>query len=154
MKNNFPPQSPSFVRSEMMLHGLFVLMATGVIGLSFLMSCETEQAGGQAVFVPGIPSAMPPLCGVKRFLGVDCPGCGLTRAFISISHGRWADAWRFHLASFLLYGFVVAQIPWHMVQLSRLVRGRPPIDWPVVYAVPIGVVIALVLAWVAKFVFL
>lgn len=33
-----------------------------------------------------------PLCAVKALTGADCPGCGLTRAFLLIAHGRLAAA--------------------------------------------------------------
>ena len=29
-----------------------------------------------------------PLCGVKMFTGIDCPGCGLTRSIAYLTHGQ------------------------------------------------------------------
>lgn len=29
-----------------------------------------------------------PLCAVKIFLGIDCPGCGLTRSIAYLTHGQ------------------------------------------------------------------
>lgn len=43
-------------------------------------------------------------CLFQRITGHDCPGCGLTRAFLLIPRGQWAEAWVFNPAAFLLYG--------------------------------------------------
>ena len=32
------------------------------------------------------------LCGVHRFTGLPCPGCGLSRAFIAVADGELAEA--------------------------------------------------------------
>ena len=42
-----------------------------------------------------------PRCVFKASTGLDCPGCGLTRASHAVLHGRFADAWRLNP---LLYG--------------------------------------------------
>lgn len=44
------------------------------------------------------------ICLFKRLFLVDCPGCGLTRAFLSIPRGHWVEAIRFNAASPVLYG--------------------------------------------------
>lgn len=36
--------------------------------------------------IPGFSTL--PLCGVRHFLGVDCPGCGLTSSFAALAHGH------------------------------------------------------------------
>lgn len=48
------------------------------------------------------------LCGVHRVTGLPCPGCGLTRAFISLSHGDLATAVGLNPFSLLLYPLFVA----------------------------------------------
>lgn len=40
-----------------------------------------------------------PLCLVKAVSGRDCPGCGMTRAFLLMAHGRPGDAFAMHPAS-------------------------------------------------------
>ena len=51
-----------------------------------------------------------PLCGVKHFLGIDCPGCGMTRSFGALAHLNFRDSIDFHplgifVATYLLYVF-------------------------------------------------
>ena len=38
---------------------------------------------------------------------VPCPGCGMTRACLALTHGDFADAWRYHPFSFLIVGAAI-----------------------------------------------
>ena len=49
----------------------------------------------------GLPSFE--VCTFKSFTGLPCPGCGLTRGFCAVSHGRFRDASAFHAFSLPLY---------------------------------------------------
>ena len=55
------------------------------------------------------------LCSFRQMTGRPCPGCGLTRAFCAISHGRIADAWYFNPFSFLFYTGAVLLAIWPLV---------------------------------------
>jgi hypothetical protein len=63
-----------------------------------------------------------PLCLFKALTGLECPGCGMTRAFLLIGHGRLGEAFAMHpagLPAFLIVaGLAVAGI-------VRAVRSRP-----------------------------
>ncbi len=133
-------------RSEFVLRTLFLGMATLVL----LMSCWMSSNGESQVWVPGFKFPLPTMCSTKVLLGIDCPGCGLTRAFISISHGQLAKAWHFNRASFFVYAFVAAQIPWHIAQMWRLKNQRAPMDWDGVYLVPIGLTVVLLVNWLLR----
>ena len=37
-----------------------------------------------------------PLCPFRHLLGWECLGCGMTRAFFSLLHGRWEEALRYN----------------------------------------------------------
>ena len=63
-----------------------------------------------------------PLCLFKWLTGRDCPGCGMTRAFLLIGHGRLADAVVMHPASVPAY-LVVAGMA--LAGIVRIVRNRP-----------------------------
>lgn len=51
------------------------------------------------------PESLPrwPLCPVMALLDLPCPGCGLTRAFTCIAHGRFGEAWAHHPFAFPLF---------------------------------------------------
>lgn len=43
-------------------------------------------------------------CVFHSITDVPCPGCGMTRACLSITHGNLTDAWRYHPLAFVLVG--------------------------------------------------
>lgn len=43
------------------------------------------------------------LCWFKRWTDLPCPGCGLTRCFVCISHGHWRESLHFHQMGPLVY---------------------------------------------------
>lgn len=57
-------------------------------------------------------SALPfgDVCLSQRLFGVPCGGCGLTRAFGALSHGRLEVAFALNPFSFLLFGLTLAAV--------------------------------------------
>jgi len=129
MSEEPPTQMPqelfrSYYRSNFWLHIVFLAMSLGVILCSVLMTVE----GSSTVRVPGWQWPMPESCMSRRVWRMDCPGCGLTRSFISMGHGEFQRAFSFNLAGPLVYLFVLVQIPWHAWQLSRILKLRRPVE--------------------------
>ena len=86
--------------------GLIRLMALSVLALSF-------------VFRPGsLPKIG--LCFFYAATGLQCPGCGMTRAFCAISHGQFADAWALNPFSFMLYALTALGVLY-----PRALSGMP-----------------------------
>ena len=46
-------------------------------------------------------------CIFHEVTDVPCPGCGMTRACLSITHGNFTDAWNYHPFSFLIVGLAI-----------------------------------------------
>ena len=63
-----------------------------------------------------------PLCAVKALTGADCPGCGMTRAFLLVGHGRFAEASAQHPLAVPAF-LTVAGLA--VVGLARIARERP-----------------------------
>lgn len=131
---------------ERLVHALFLMLAIVVMVASFVLRSD----GLSGVYFPGGELSFPRTCTSRIIFGIDCPGCGMTRAFIAICDGRFADAWQLNRASFVMFAFVLVQIPWHSVQLARLRLGRPTLYWPGVYAVPVTVVLLMLINWLFK----
>lgn len=76
-----------------------------------------------------------PLCPTALFLGLPCPGCGLTRATVALLRGDFAAAFRFHPLVVVLAPLFAGAM---LKALSDYVRGgsaeaapaeRPPSFW-------------------------
>lgn len=96
--------------------------------------------GGLLLVVSGIyfafdpaASAFFPPCPLKKFAGLDCPGCGSQRAFHALLHLQFGEAFRFN-------PLAIASIP--LLVCDRL-RGYPLLR----HARAPGVVLAIVLAY-------
>lgn len=71
------------------------LIGLAVIGIFTAVTAKT----------PDEVSLIP--CVFQTVTDVPCPGCGMTRACLSITHGHFTDAWRYHPFSFLLVGLAI-----------------------------------------------
>ncbi len=100
-------------------HWTFLVIACVVV----VASLSFTVRGREQVIVPVLNSALPGTCTFRRMTGFPCPGCGLTRSFISIAHGQLVDAWRFNPAGVAFFAVVVFQIPYRIFQISRIRRG-------------------------------
>src|SRR5688500_13024092 len=78
-------------------HVTFLLLSLGTV----FLSCMLRVNGDRKVMIPVLEIALPGTCTYQRLLGIDCPGCGLTRSFISLGHGELSEAWRYNPAGLL-----------------------------------------------------
>lgn len=102
----------------------YILIASSIVlGLALLLSVP-GTAREEDVIVPILNQPLPPLCSSKILFDRECPGCGLTRCFISMAHGDFARAWFFNPAGVYFFVLVLAQLPYRAWQLSRLYRGK------------------------------
>lgn len=91
-----------------------------------------------------------PCCLFRETTGIPCPLCGLTRSFVSLSHGNVERAFRYHPLGPIVYlafslGAIAAMFP-------RRRGGEPgktpPSRWP--FRIFLAVAGAFLIAWVAK----
>jgi hypothetical protein len=107
-------------RGDWQFHGVILGVAGCVLALAAVLRVEGEEA----VIVPVIDQPLPGVCTYQRLLGLPCPGCGLTRCFISMANGDMGSAWHFSPAGVLLFAVVAAQLPLRGLQLWRIRRGQ------------------------------
>ena len=78
------------------------------------VALDLAVAGGAlAVLVVSLlfaPGSLPdlPLCNFREWTGLPCIGCGMTRAFCAIGHGKFSSAWEYNPLGFLFYAAAVA----------------------------------------------
>ena len=118
------PARPGARQRRLEYHLVFLVLSVVVLVLSMTMSV---RGAGTQVSLPFLNEPLPELCHMRRFTGLDCPGCGLTRSFISLGHGDVAAAWRFNPTGILLFGLLIAQLPYRSLQLWRIRRDQP--EW-------------------------
>ncbi|HEY3319304.1 MAG TPA: DUF2752 domain-containing protein [Planctomycetota bacterium] len=70
---------------------------------------------------------LPPLCASKYLFHTECPGCGLTRAFVLLTHGQFRESLRCHRAGILVYAFFLYQLFFRVALLRKpdLCRSEP-----------------------------
>jgi hypothetical protein len=144
-------ESPSGLRSraapsrpDTLYHIVLLALSACIVLLSVLLSIR----GSTQVVLPLVQVPLPELCTFRRFVGLDCPGCGLTRSFISLAHGEVAAAWSYNPAGLLLFAIVVVQIPFRVYQLWRIRRGQRELSLPLAAQIIFAVLgIALVAQW-------
>jgi hypothetical protein len=108
------------------------LIAAAVLAASFAWTPE------------GLPDVS--VCWVKRTLGVPCPGCGMTRAFCAISHGRFAQATRLNPLSWIFYAGAVGVM--FMPFVPR--RPLPPVPFGWVVAAAAALIVLMFGCWAAR----
>ncbi|MEZ6109383.1 MAG: DUF2752 domain-containing protein [Pirellulaceae bacterium] len=133
-------------RGRVIYHLGLLMLSTLVIALAITMSVEQRSR----VTLPGMSVPLPELCASKRMLNYPCPGCGMTRAFISLGHGRIIDAWGFNPAALLLFPIIALQLPWRIVQLWRVRRGKPDLEPRGMTTVAMLLMIGMLVQWLAQ----
>lgn len=73
---------------------VLALVALGGLVVSFLVTPEDIETGRVVLSPP---------CAARLLFGVDCPVCGLSRAFCAISHGELTRAMHYHALAPILY---------------------------------------------------
>ena len=58
-----------------------------------------------------------PLCPIQSLFGISCPGCGLTRGFISILHLDFYKAIQYHILSIPLFIGIVLYTSFAIVDI-------------------------------------
>ena len=83
-----------------------------VLGLAFAAYMLHETGG--AGWMPG--------CIFRKVTGLQCPGCGMTRASYATLHGRFGDAFRFNPVGMVLLPPVMIALG---IEVIGWVRGKP-----------------------------
>jgi hypothetical protein len=81
--------------------GAMFLLLSGVFAASVLLPLPRGRSGQIG--------RLPSICLFYHLTGLPCPGCGLTRSFVSLGHGHLLEALHWHPlgpAIFLLFGLL------------------------------------------------
>jgi len=92
---------------------------------------------------------VPETCIMKNSTGLPCPGCGLTRSWISLCHGRIQESLKHHHLGIPVFIYALLQALRHFLWLAApslqpiINRHGRRLDYAM-----IGILIMLVINWV------
>jgi hypothetical protein len=126
-------------------HWTLLLASLGVLLASVALNIRDHQ-----VTLPVVNQPLPSIFTFKGTLGIDCPGCGLTRCFVSMGQLDWRSALQFHPVGVFLFSLIAFQVPYRILQLLRLRWGLP--EWQLLWPGVITLILFLVAVIVQWFV--
>jgi len=136
-------------RPDPFYHGVLLAISAAVLTLALTLSVRDRSQ----VLLPWLNIPLPELCMMRRVTGVGCPGCGMTRCFISLAHGDCAAAWSYNPAGLLLFVVMALQVPFRGLQLWRISRGWPELKTGALAQALLGAfAIALIGQWALRLV--
>jgi hypothetical protein len=109
-------ESPSAGTGAVRRHREVLAIACLVWLLAFLLHVLPDGR----VAVRGVSQfPLPQTCASRAWLGLRCPGCGLTRSMIHLAEGNWRASWHDHRLGGLLAVVIALQIPYRLLALRR-----------------------------------
>lgn len=143
-----PEKSLYHPRPDPLFHVVMMAMCGGVLVLSMILSVQQETQ----VVLPIIGQPLPELCMMKRMTnGAGCPGCGMTRSFISLGHGNLAAAWSYNPAGVWFFAIVLFQLPYRAVQLWRIRRRLPELQTFRLAQISLGILaVGMIVQWLLR----
>lgn len=115
-----PAVSGSGARGQVVLRVAVVAGCLAVLVMAALL--EPAGVGGERLGVAGF--TLPATCSFQAVTGAPCPGCGLTRSWVSAVHGDLWTSVRHHALGWLLLLYALAQAVRHGAWLA--LPGRRP----------------------------
>jgi hypothetical protein len=133
---------------------LFHLVLLALSACVLLLAAVLTIRSGTQVLLPLIDMPLPELCTMRRMTGLSCPGCGLTRSFISLAHGDLRSSWLYNPAGVFWFVAIAFQVPYRSVQLWRICRGMPELSFPRAAQMTLLILgVATLLQWAVRFCF-
>lgn len=87
-------------------HGIAVMLCAVMLGAAAVTS-PVRPGTDEKLAIAGVPS--PPVCLFNGLTGIPCPGCGLTRSWVSAVHGDLAGSLAHHPLGWLILAYALAQ---------------------------------------------
>ncbi|MEQ9379314.1 MAG: DUF2752 domain-containing protein [Pirellulales bacterium] len=108
-------------------HWTVLIVSTAIVIAAVCLEVGTDEHVAVKGW-PGFP--LPNLCMSRAWFGIECPGCGLTRSFIHLAHGRLSESIAMHRVGWILAIVVVLQVPYRINALRQSPPGGLDRHWP------------------------
>ena len=133
-------------------HALILALCCCAILGSFMLRPSTHGGLELPAIFSGGGFQLPNTCMSRRMFGIPCPGCGLTRGFVSLSRGRVVEAFRLNPMSPILFALCLFQIPYRILCLFGMWEKNS--SWAGIKrrldSLVAPILIALVATWVIR----
>lgn len=142
-----PPPRTDFLAHRLSVHGTLLVIAIAVLTAAAVLRINADER----VVAPVVNWELPGTCTFRRLFATDCPGCGLTRCFISAADGNLEAAWSFNPLGIVMFALVLGQIPFRLLQIWRIRSGTGELrfhraaEWTM-----IALAVGLFLQWVFR----
>jgi len=107
----------------------WVVLVVSILVVLAALALQFRESG--SLRFPWTDTSLPPMCASKLILGVECPGCGLTRSFVALAGGDVQASLGFNRVGWILALAVVAQIPYRIYVLNEMRYRVAHRHWPV-----------------------
>lgn len=123
-------------------HWVILGLSIAVVLAGLLLDVNPDGS----IYLRGLPQyPFPIVCPLRRFFGISCPTCGMTRSIVLLLQGRIADSVTNHRLGWFVFAVIAAQVPYRIWCLAkrRTVAYRPGlIEWTA-----LAFLLLLVLNW-------
>ena len=108
-------ESNTVIQARCRSHDLIILSVAVLVTITASSLFIRDDEHVEFTFLRGWP--FPELCTSRLLLGIECPGCGLTRSVICLAHGDWGRSVRYHRLGWLIAACVLLQFPYRTMTL-------------------------------------
>lgn len=126
-------------------HWVWLILCSAIVVAAFSLEVRGSEQVGSAF---GPDFVLPSLCLYRNFLGLDCPGCGLTCSFIYLAQGDLRASWEMHYLGWLFALIVAGQIPYRICRLCW--PGKLRIGPAAMFWLSAGMSVLILGAWLIK----
>ena len=113
----------------------WALGGLAVAGLAYVAAVDPNQPN------------LVPACAFKALTGLDCPGCGGTRAVHALLHGDVGNALNHNV---LVTAVVAIGLVWVLANLVRRRLGRPPLRFSLTLPWAIALMAVIAAFWIVR----
>ncbi|MFQ5733119.1 MAG: DUF2752 domain-containing protein [Planctomycetaceae bacterium] len=111
-------------------HRFVLFVSVFALVISFLLEVVPH---GRVAFRGFESMPLPHTCSARVLFGYGCPGCGLTRGYVHLAHGRWQASLAVHRLAWLLALATLLQVPYRLVAIYGNNPAPLGKTWPQVF---------------------
>jgi len=101
----------------------YLMLKKPVLILASAFLCLAILQGTAVVSISLTENTLPFFCPFKTLTGIPCPGCGMTRAILSITKGDFQEALNYNPFSFfLIFAVAISIVPGKYME--KILTGR------------------------------